>query len=155
MKEALNPWPLGILGFLFWDKQHKGISEKGLRENTYDGYKYDGNGSHIYHQVCCTEPVDMRKSFEGLSAMVKNKLAHNPLSGHYFVFINRCKTQMKVLYFEPSGYCLWSKRLEQGQFCVHPSTSGQQSLTPSDLQLIPDGIEVQKYRQVKRYRHAV
>jgi transposase len=102
----------------------------------------------------CTQPTDMRKSFNGLSAQVKNQLGHNPLSGQYFVFVNRRKTQMKVLYFEPSGYCLWSKRLEQGQFRVRPSASGQQALTWTDLQLILEGIEVQKSRQFKRYRHA-
>jgi transposase len=102
----------------------------------------------------CTKPADMRKSYHGLSALVKNQLAQNPLSGHYFVFINRRKTMMKVLYFESSGYCLWSKRLEQGQFQVRASTTGQRSLTWTDLQLLLEGIEVQKIRQFKRYRHA-
>jgi transposase len=102
----------------------------------------------------CTAPTDMRKSFDGLSALAKNQLGHNPLSGAYFVFVNRRKTQMKVLYFEPSGYCLWSKRLEQGQFRVRPSATGQHALSWTDLHLILEGIEVQKSRQFKRYRHA-
>jgi transposase len=102
----------------------------------------------------CTQPTDMRKSYNGLSALVKNQLQHDPLSGHYFVFVNRRKTLMKVLYFEPSGYCLWSKRLEQGQFQVRAAPSGQRRLTWSDLQLLLDGIEVQKIRQYKRYQHA-
>lgn len=103
----------------------------------------------------CTLPTDMRKSFNGLSALVKNQLQHDPLSGHHFVFVNRRQTQMKVLYFEPSGYCLWSKKLEQGQFQVRPSASGQRVLSWAGLQLLIDGIEVQKYRQFKRYKHAV
>ena len=102
----------------------------------------------------CTQPTDMRKSFNGLSALIKNQMQHNPLSGEYFVFVNRRKTQMKVLYFEPSGYCLWSKRLEQGQFQVRPHTRGQKPLSWADLQLLIEGIEVQKYKQFKRYRHA-
>ena len=61
----------------------------------------------------CTEPTDMRKSFRGLSALVRNQLKHDPLSGQYFVFVNRRKTQMKMLYFTATGYCLWAKRLEQ------------------------------------------
>jgi transposase len=104
--------------------------------------------------LLCTEPTDMRKSFNGLSALAKNRLGENPLEGQYFVFVNRRKTMMKVLYFEPSGYCLWSKRLEQGQFPVRASVSGRKWLSWSDLQLILDGIEVQKSRQFKRYRHA-
>lgn len=102
----------------------------------------------------CTAPTDMRKSFGGLCALTKNGLGHDPLSGQYFVFVNRRKTQMKVLYFEPSGYCLWSKRLEQGQFPVRPSSSGQQALSWADLQLLLDGVEVEKIRQFKRYKHA-
>lgn len=102
----------------------------------------------------CTQPTDMRKSFNGLSALIKNQMQHNPLSGQYFVFVNRRKTQMKVLYFEPSGYCIWSKRLEQGQFQVRPHANGQKPLSWADLQLLIEGIEVQKYKQFKRYRHA-
>ena len=109
-----------------------------------------GNRARIW---LCTQPTDMRKSFQGLGALVKNPLGHNPLSGQYFVFVNRRKTQMKVLYFEPSGYCLWSKRLEQGQFRVTPAPNGQRALSWTDLQLILDGIDVQKARQFKRYRH--
>ena len=100
----------------------------------------------------CTQPTDMRKSFRGLSALVRNQLQHDPLSGQYFVFVNRRKTQMKMLYFAATGYCLWAKRLEQGQFRVPLSTSGQRALTLADLQLLIDGIEVQKYRQYKRFR---
>jgi transposase len=102
----------------------------------------------------CTEPTDMRKSFRGLSALVRNQLQHDPLSGQYFVFINRRKTQMKMLYFTPTGYCLWAKRLEQGQFRVRTSLDGPRALTPTDLQLLIDGIEVQKFRQFKRFRQA-
>ena len=109
-----------------------------------------GNQARIW---LCTRPTDMRKSFQGLSALVKNQLGHNPLSGQYFVFVNRRKTQMKILYFEPSGYCLWSKRLEQGQFRVNASTIGQRALSWTELQLILDGVEVQKARHFKRYRH--
>ena len=87
----------------------------------------------------CTEPTDMRKSFRGLSALVRNQLKHDPLSGQYFVFVNRRKTQMKMLYFTATGYCLWAKRLEQGQFRVPLSASGLRTLTLTDLQLLIDG----------------
>lgn len=75
----------------------------------------------------CTEPTDMRKSFRGLSALplVRNQVKQDPLSGHYFVFVNRRKTQINMLYFTTTGYCLWARRLEQGQFRVWPSPAGQ------------------------------
>jgi transposase len=68
-------------------------------------------------------PTDMRKSFDGLSALVRTKLAEDPLSGQLFVFINRRRTQLKVLYFDRGGYCVWAKRLEQGRF--HPIGEGE------------------------------
>lgn len=101
----------------------------------------------------CTHPTDMRKSFTGLVAQAKNQMGQNPLSGNYFVFVNQRKTQMKILYFEPSGYCLWSQRLEQGQYRVKAVDSGQCELSRTDLQWLLDGIEVKKFRQYKRYRH--
>ena len=62
----------------------------------------------------CTTPTDMRKSFTGLSAAVKRLLGENPASGEWFVFVNRRGTQIKVLYFDRSGYCIWSKRYLTG-----------------------------------------
>ena len=102
----------------------------------------------------CTEPTDMRKSFQGLSTLIRNQLKQDPLSGHYFAFVNRRKTQMKVLYFTPSGYSVWTDRLEHVQFRLQPSSEGQKMLTPAGLQLLIDGIEVQKYRQFKRFNGA-
>lgn len=102
----------------------------------------------------CTEPSDMRKSFDGLSALVRHRLELDPLSGHCFVFVNRRKTQMKILYFDQTGYCIWSKRLEQGQFVVRPAPDGKRCLNWTQLKLLLDGIEVKNYRQYKRYRRA-
>lgn len=102
----------------------------------------------------CTKPTDMRKSFDGLTALVKSQLMENPLSGQLFVFINKRKTQMRILYFDDSGYCIWSKRLEQGQFNFAETTSGKKSLNWTQLKLLLDGIEVKKQRQYKRYSHA-
>ncbi len=67
----------------------------------------------------CTQPTDMRRSFGRLSAMARNVLAQNPLSGDWFVFINRRRTQMKVLYYTTGDYALRCKRLEQGLFVHH------------------------------------
>ncbi len=58
--------------------------------------------------------TDMRKSFDGLSALVKQQLQEDPLSGQLFVFVNRRQTQMKVLYFDRSGYCIWSAYSAEG-----------------------------------------
>ncbi|MCP3672146.1 MAG: IS66 family insertion sequence element accessory protein TnpB [Gammaproteobacteria bacterium] len=95
----------------------------------------------------------MRKSYKGLSALVKNTLQENPLSGQLFVFVNRRQNQMKVLYFDRSGYCIWSKKLEQGQFVVRSAPDGKRQLNWTQLKLLLDGIEIKKSRQYKRYSH--
>lgn len=102
-----------------------------------------------------TQPTDMRQSFNGLIGLVRTRLQEIPSSGQYFVFVNRRKTQMKILYFEPSGYCIWMKRLEQGQFNYQASDPDKQGIDVTRLQWLIEGIEVQKYRQFKRYSRAV
>lgn len=93
----------------------------------------------------------MRKSYNGLSAMVKHKMSEDPLNGQLYVFINRRKTQMKILYFDVSGYAIWSKRLESGQFVAARGTEIKRSISFAELQCLLEGIEMQKTRQYKRF----
>jgi len=95
----------------------------------------------------CTQATDMRKSFDGLSAMVKSVMKQNPISGDWFVFVNRRRTMMKILFFAPGGYCLWAKRLEQCTFSQ--LSSGQLTLT--ELMLLIDGIDVKQSIKRRRY----
>ncbi len=99
-----------------------------------------------------TQPADMRKSYNGLSALVKQKLQEDPLNGQLFVFINRKRTQMKVLYFDRTGYCIWGKRLEQGQFHFNEKANDKHALSWTDLKLIIEGIDTTAIRQFKRYK---
>ena len=68
----------------------------------------------------CLQPTDMRGSFMGLAALVRQHLGEDPSSGAGFVFVNRRGTQLKCLYFDGDGYRVWAKRLEQGQFTFQP-----------------------------------
>ena len=79
-----------------------------------------------------SEAADMRKSFDGLMTLAKNKMHENPVSGELFVFINRRQTQVKILYFDRSGYCIWMKRLEEGSF-KKPLASTANVRTPQSL----------------------
>ena len=99
-----------------------------------------------------TRPTDMRKSFDGLSALVKNTLSEDPLSGHLFVFVNRKRTYIKVLYFDRNGYCIWAKRLEQGQFHYRADSGDKVALDWTGLKLLLEGIDVNDTRQYKRFR---
>jgi transposase len=100
-----------------------------------------------------THPTDMRKSYDGLSALVRNALQEDPTNGHLFVFINCKRTQMKVLYFDRSGYCVWSKRLERGRFQYHAEGDGKTLLSWTQLKLLLEGIDLRERRQYKRYSH--
>ena len=64
----------------------------------------------------CREPVTMRKSFEGLYAIVEELFPGELLSGAYFIFLNRRKDHMKVLFWDADGLVIWFKRLEKGSF---------------------------------------
>ena len=95
-------------------------------------------------------PVDMRKSFDGLYALTRRELGEDPLSGKLFVFINRRATQMKVLYWDRSGLCVWSKRLEQGRFLSNWQRIASREMDWTELKLLLEGIEAKRIR--KRYR---
>ena len=103
----------------------------------------------------CTSPTDMRRSFDGLSAQVRRHLGEDPSSGHWFVFINRRRTQLKILAFKEGGYCLWSKRLEQGQFALLGEVSEvKRDLSRTALLALLEGIDMVVKRQRKRYKKA-
>jgi transposase len=96
------------------------------------------------------EPTDLRRSFDGLSALVRQKLAADPLDGGLYAFINRRGTQIRVLYFDRSGYCVWSKRLEAGRFISDWRAVRTRQMDFTGLKLLLEGIEPARYR--KRYR---
>jgi transposase len=100
----------------------------------------------------CTTPTDMRKSYDGLMALAKNHLGEDPLGGALFVFVNRRRTQLKCLYFDRNGYCIWSKRLEAGQFQVNWDRSGKQAIDLMTLRLILEGLSRERFKQQRRYR---
>jgi len=92
----------------------------------------------------------MRKTYNGLSALVKHHLCDDPLNGQLYVFINKRRTQMKILLFDVS-YVIWSKRLEQGRFVIHHSTERKQPLSFAQLQCLLEGIELRNTRRYKRF----
>ncbi len=86
-------------------------------------------------------PTDMRKGFDGLSALVRDQLGRDPLSGDLFLFVSRNRQRAKVLVWDGTGLCVYAKRLERGRFA--PLWDREQgevvSLTVSELQLFLEG----------------
>jgi transposase len=95
------------------------------------------------------QPVDMRRSFDGLYALARHSMGLDPLSGHLFAFINRRATQIKVLYFDRTGLCVWAKRLEAGRFVSDWSRVATREMDWTGLKLLLEGIEPKVVR--KRY----
>ena len=100
-----------------------------------------------------TQATDMRKSFNGLISLAKNVLAESPLRGDLFIFINRRRTHMKILYFDRSGFCIWYKKLEQGAFQLPVHPSDKILLDYTQLRLILEGIDLTAIRQRKRFQY--
>lgn len=94
------------------------------------------------------KPVDMRKSFNGLVALVQGALGEDPLSGDLFVFVNRRGNYLKLVTWDRTGFCLFAKRLEQGRFRL-PSDEDKQEITQEALRLILDGIVLGRRRRMR------
>lgn len=107
--------------------------------------------SHSYHFYL--KPCDMRKSFHGLSGLVRNELNREPTSGDVFVFLNRNRTHLKLLHWERGGFVLYYKRLERGSFTPPAIREGQTSFSWPQLVLMIEGITVKKSVQKLRYPH--
>jgi len=91
-------------------------------------------------------PVSMRLSYDGLYALAKHTMELDPLSGDLFAFINRRANQIKVLYFDRSGWCVWAKRLEQGRLLSDWSTVSTREMDWTGLKLLLEGIEPKRVR---------
>jgi transposase len=103
----------------------------------------------------CMRPTDLRKSFDGLTGLVQECFGQDPLTGHLFLFVNRRRDRIKILYFDRDGLAIWYKRLEAGSFEM-PSTAELDGveLQPAQLAMILSGIDLRSARQRKRFQHA-
>ena len=103
-----------------------------------------GPATRIYVAV---QPVDLRKSFDGLYGLVVGRLGQDPLSGHLFLFANRSRTRLKALVWDGTGLWVCAKRLEKGRF-GWPPTNGSDSVTmrPEELSMLLGGIDLSQTR---------
>jgi len=114
-----------------------------------------GGATRVYLAVGAT---DMRKSFEGLSGMVREKLNADPHSGHWFVFCNKSRTRLKVLIWDGSGLWVCAKRLERGTFSWPKAGTGKDGnanalrLSQEELALLLGGIDLTKTERKSWWR---
>ncbi len=103
----------------------------------------------------CTRSTDMRKSFDGLSGLVQECFGQDLLTGHLFLFLNRRRDRIKILYFDRDGLAIWYKRLESGSFEMPGTTAADGvELQPAQLAMILSGIDMRSARQRKRFQCA-
>lgn len=101
-------------------------------------------GSGLRRVYACGTPVDMRKGHDGLSAIVREGLGRDPLSGDLYLFVSRNRIRAKVLLWDGTGLCVYAKRLERGRFaCLwRAGESEVLELSSSELQLFLEGCEL-------------
>ena len=101
-----------------------------------------------------TKPADMRRSFDGLMALVRDFLGDDPLSGHLFVFRNRGGDRLKILWWDRDGLAIFYKRLEEGGFTSPAAAAGvsRVEVTAAELQLVLAGIDLTQAKRSKRYQ---
>jgi len=111
------------------------------------------NGAKIYF---CSQPVDFRKGFDGLSGIVESIFAMNVLDGCLFLFVNRRRDRMKALWWEPGGLILWYKRLEQGTFEMPRASAGQThvSIDATQLAMLIGGVPLASARARRKRMEA-
>lgn len=101
----------------------------------------------------CTAPTDMRKSFDGLSALVASAMNQDVLSGHLFLFLNRRGDRIKLMWWDRDGLAIWMKRLQAGTFEV-PKGGADQScleLDATQLALLLTGVSMASAQRRKRF----
>jgi len=103
----------------------------------------------------CMEPTDMRRSFDGLGMMVKTIVNEDPFSGHLFVFINRRRDRVKILWWEGDGAAIYYKRLEEGTFEMPVGENGRVRMKQAELAMLLEGVELKGMRRRRRFQFAV
>lgn len=101
----------------------------------------------------CLAPCDMRKSFDGLYAIVRDAMQLDALGGHLFVFANRRRDRVKILYWDRDGFAIWSKRLEAGTYAVpFDKAQARAEITAQELGALLSGIDLDRAERRKRYQ---
>lgn len=97
-------------------------------------------------------PADMRRSFDGLAAIVRDFLGADPLSGHLFVFRNKRGDRLKLLYWDEDGFVIFYKRLEEGVFHFPSADNSKRvEIRAADLAMLLEGVDLASVKRRKRY----
>ena len=111
-----------------------------------------GLSSKLRYFQCC-QPTDMRNGFDGLAGIVRNFLQKDPVSGDVFIFLNKTRTHIKLLYWDGDGFALYYKRLEKGRYDRCTAVNGlSREMKREELMMLLEGLSYDKMRQKKRFK---
>ena len=102
----------------------------------------------------CTTPTNMTHSFDFLMGRAQEIFDQDPTSGHLFLFLNRCRDRIKILFWDHDGFCIFYKRLERGTFQLLTTTNDEEGLELEYSQLVSllGGLDLRTGRRRRRYR---
>ena len=104
----------------------------------------------------CLGPCDMRRSFDGLHALVRDHLQLDAFAGHLYLFANKRRDRLKILYWDRSGFAIWAKRLEAGTFAIPSGESGTKrfEITVEEMGAMLSGINLEQANRRKRFQRS-
>jgi transposase len=105
----------------------------------------------------CASACDMRKSFDGLHSLVTQSMELDAFAGHLFVFANRRRDRIKILYWDRDGFAVWAKRLEEGTYAMPfgESAEKRREITAAELGALLSGIDLSQAKRRKRYQRHI
>ncbi len=100
-------------------------------------------GNQLAQVYLCRQPVDFRKSIDGLSALVEQELMLDPFASALYVFVNRQRNKIKALYWHRNGFCLWYKRLEAEKFAwLRDGEASAQAISLQEFEWLVEGFDL-------------
>jgi transposase len=106
---------------------------------------------HLRYFICSTT-IDMRNGFDGLAGIVRNHLKKDPISGDVFIFLNKTRTHVKILYWDGDGFALFYKRLERGRYSLTMHHEPSKQIKREELMMLLEGLSYSKMSQKKRFK---
>ena len=108
--------------------------------------------SNSLRYFLCSSTIDIRNGFDGLSGIVRNHLKKEPLSGDVFIFMNKTRTHIKLLYWDGDGFALFYKRLERGRYTLSAHHESSKQIKREELSMLLEGLSFDNMSKKKRYK---
>ena len=111
-----------------------------------------GLSANLRYFLCCNT-IDMRNGFDGLAGIVRNHLKKDPISGDMFIFLNKNRTHIKLLYWDGDGFALFYKRLERGRYSLTAHNEPSKQMKREELMMLLAGLSFATMSKKKRYKY--